>query len=107
MVPWRRIILLGILICYIVAALFEFRSYTFNTTGTAFMIWPSWGWIVAIIASVLWFLAGGFASCAHPPSKKKPHAASKSLMHAIPGGAQSSLMLLPFQIAACAVLSAA
>ncbi len=59
-----RIILFGILICYIAAAVIEFRVYTFNDTGTTFNVWPSWGWIVAIIAAVLWFLAAVCASCA-------------------------------------------
>lgn len=63
-----RIVLLGILIAYIAAAVFKVRDYTGNTVGTPFTVWPSWGWIIAIIASVLWFLAGIFASCEPPCS---------------------------------------
>lgn len=40
------------------------RDYTNNTTGTAFTLWPSWGWIVAIIAAGLWFLVGICAASA-------------------------------------------
>ncbi|KAK9903536.1 hypothetical protein WJX75_008168 [Coccomyxa subellipsoidea] len=65
------IVLLGILIAYIAAAIFKVRDYTGNTTGTPFTVWPSWGWIVAIIASVLWFLVGMCASCMGPKTARQ------------------------------------
>jgi hypothetical protein len=69
-------VLLGILIAYIAAAIFKVRDYTGNTTGTPFTVWPSWGWIVAIIASVLWFLVGMCASC--EDFHRTPHASEQS-----------------------------
>ncbi|EIE23202.1 hypothetical protein COCSUDRAFT_63560 [Coccomyxa subellipsoidea C-169] len=68
----NQTVLWGILIAYIASAIFKVRDYTGNTVGTPFTVWPSWGWIIAIIASVLWFLAGIFASCMGP---KRPRQA--------------------------------
>lgn len=59
----RRIILVGILICYIAAAAIELAKWSNNNVGNSFRVWPSWGWICAIVAGVLWFLAGSLAAC--------------------------------------------
>ncbi|BDA50185.1 hypothetical protein COCOBI_15-3140 [Coccomyxa sp. Obi] len=57
------IVLLGILLAYIADAVIRVRDYTGNNTGTKLTPWPSWGWICAIVAAALWFVAGSCASC--------------------------------------------
>jgi hypothetical protein len=47
-----------------VAAVIEFRAWTNTNTGNAYSVWPTWGWICALVASVLWLLAASAASCA-------------------------------------------
>ena len=58
-----RIILVGILICYIVAAAIELEKWSSNNLGTSYRVWPSWGWICAIVAGVLWWFVGSLAAC--------------------------------------------
>jgi hypothetical protein len=57
------LVLLGILLAYIADAIIRVRDYTGNQTGTKMTPWPSWGWICAIVAAALWFVAGSCASC--------------------------------------------
>ena len=61
-----RLVLLGILLAYIADAIIRVRDYTGNQTGTKMTPWPSWGWICAIVAAALWFVAGSCASCEIP-----------------------------------------
>ena len=58
-----RIILVGILICYIAAAAIELGKWSSNNLGTSYRVWPSWGWICAIVAGVLWWFVGSLAAC--------------------------------------------
>ena len=67
---WGRLVLLGILICYLVAAIIEFRSWTNTNAGQAYSVWPTWGWICALVASILWLLAASAASCAQPERQR-------------------------------------
>ncbi|CAL5222210.1 g4541 [Coccomyxa viridis] len=60
------IILVGILICYIAAAAIELEKWSGNNLGTRYRVWPSWGWICAIVAGVLWWFVGSFAACLGP-----------------------------------------
>ena len=62
-----RIILVGILICYIAAAAIELEKWSGNNLGTRYRVWPSWGWICAIVAGVLWWFVGSFAACESCP----------------------------------------
>ena len=54
---------MGILICYIAAAAIEMDKWSSNNDGTKYRVWPSWGWICAIVAGALWFFVGTFAAC--------------------------------------------
>lgn len=67
---WGRLVLLGILICYLVAAIIEFRSWTNTNAGQAYSVWPTWGWICALVASILWLLAASAASGAQPERQR-------------------------------------
>lgn len=58
-----RTILVGILICYIVAAAIELEKWSNNNLGSSYRVWPSWGWICAIVAGVLWWFVGSLAAC--------------------------------------------
>ena len=58
-----RIITVGILVCYIAAAAIEIDKWSSNNDGTKYRVWPSWGWICAIVAGALWFFVGTFAAC--------------------------------------------
>ena len=81
----RRIILVGILICYIAAAAIELGKWSANNVGTNYRVWPSWGWICAIVAGLLWFFAGSFAACEFSeslPSLARPHYTCHSIFHA-------------------------
>lgn len=60
------IITVGILICYIAAAAIEMDKWSSNNDGTKYRVWPSWGWICAIVAGALWFFVGTFAACMGP-----------------------------------------
>jgi len=53
----------GILICYIVAAAIEIEKWSNNNLGNSYRVWPSWGWICAIVAGALWFFVGSFSAC--------------------------------------------
>lgn len=55
---------MGILICYIAAAAIEMDKWSNANLGTRYRVWPSWGWICAIVAGVLWWFVGSFAACA-------------------------------------------
>ena len=54
---------MGILICYIAAAAIELEKWSGNNLGTRYRVWPSWGWICAIVAGALWWFVGSFAAC--------------------------------------------
>ena len=54
---------MGILVCYIAAAAIEMDKWSTNNDGTKYRVWPSWGWICAIVAGALWFFVGSFAAC--------------------------------------------
>ena len=58
---------MGILICYIAAAAIELEKWSGNNLGTRYRVWPSWGWICAIVAGVLWWFVGSFAACESCP----------------------------------------
>lgn len=59
---------MGILICYIAAAAIEMDKWSSNNDGTKYRVWPSWGWICAIVAGALWFFVGTFAACEYARS---------------------------------------
>jgi hypothetical protein len=62
----RRIIVVGMQLAYYGAAVIKIRDYTFKTTnGRTYTPIPDWGWILGIVAGVLWLIIAGVSACAH------------------------------------------
>ena len=60
----RRVIVVGMQLCYYGAAVIKVRDYTQTATnGHIYTPVPDWGWILAAVAGVLWLIIAGISAC--------------------------------------------
>jgi hypothetical protein len=60
-----RIIVVGMQLAYYGAAVIKIRDYTFKITNgrNTYTPIPDWGWILGIVAGVLWLIIAGVSAC--------------------------------------------